>query len=72
MKTRTSIYHRTFAFAYVLLVAVFSSCATDRHELDGTIIKVRGKYYKMENRMGDSYVLEPIKIDSTVVIINGN
>lgn len=23
MKTRTSIYHRTFAFAYVLLVAVF-------------------------------------------------
>jgi hypothetical protein len=24
MKTRTSIYHRTFAFAYVLLVAVFS------------------------------------------------
>ena len=27
MKTRTSIYHRTFAFAYVLLVAViFCSC----------------------------------------------
>jgi len=24
MKTKTSIYHRTFAFAYVLLVAVFS------------------------------------------------
>ena len=24
MKTRTSIYHRTFAFAYVLLVAVFN------------------------------------------------
>lgn len=28
MKTRTSIYHRTFAFAYVLLVAVlFTGCA---------------------------------------------
>ena len=26
MKTKTSIYHRHFAFAYVLLVAVFSSC----------------------------------------------
>lgn len=27
MKTRTSIYHRTFAFAYVLLVAViFCGC----------------------------------------------
>jgi len=29
MKTRTSIYHRTFAFAYVLLVAViFCGCDT--------------------------------------------
>jgi len=28
MKTRTSIYHRTFAFAYVLLCLVlFSSCS---------------------------------------------
>ena len=27
MKTKTSFYHRTFAFAYVLLVAViFCSC----------------------------------------------
>jgi len=26
----------------------------------------------MENRMGNAYVLEPIKIDSTVVILNGN
>jgi len=27
MKTRTSIYHRSFAFAYVLLVAVlFTAC----------------------------------------------
>lgn len=34
MKTRTSIYHRTFAFAYVLLVAVFASC----HKIhDGTV-----------------------------------
>jgi hypothetical protein len=30
MKTRTSIYHRTFAFAYVLLVAViFCGCETN-------------------------------------------
>jgi len=57
---------------YLVLVAVFTSCATDKHELDGTLIKVKGKYYKMENRMGNAYVLEPIKIDSTVVILNGN
>jgi hypothetical protein len=30
MKTRTSIYHRTFAFAYVLLVAViFCGCENE-------------------------------------------
>lgn len=31
MKTRTSIYHRTFAFAYVLLAVVLSGCL-DRRE----------------------------------------
>ena len=31
MKTRTSIYHRSFAFAYVLLVALlFTACESDR------------------------------------------
>lgn len=33
MKTKTSIYHRTFAFAYVLLVAViFSGCGSNNSE----------------------------------------
>lgn len=58
---------------YTLLVAVFlTSCAEDKHKLDGQIIKVRGEYFRLENRMGNAYVLEPIKIDSTVVILNGN
>ena len=58
---------------YTLLVAVFfTSCAQDKHKLDGQIIKVRGEYYRMENRIGNTYVLEPIKIDSTVVILNCN
>lgn len=30
MKTRTSIYHRTFAFAYVLLAVVLSGCLDRR------------------------------------------
>jgi len=58
---------------YLVLVAVFiTSCATDKHEIDGTIIKVRGEYFKLECRMGNSYILEPIKIDSSVVILYGN
>ena len=58
---------------YTLLVAVFlTSCAEDKHKLDGQIIKVRGEYFRLDNRMGNAYVLEPIKIDSTVVILNGN
>jgi hypothetical protein len=47
MKTKTSIYHRTFAFAYVLLVAViFCGCGnenttqtpTEKTENNGKII----------------------------------
>jgi hypothetical protein len=38
MKTRTSIYHRTFAFAYVLLVAViFCGCGNGEYTIDGEI-----------------------------------
>ena len=58
---------------YTLLVAVFlTSCAEDKHKLDGQIIKVRGEYFRLDNRIGNAYVLEPIKIDSTVVILNDN
>lgn len=58
---------------YTLLVTVFlTSCAEDKHKLDGQIIKVRGEYFRLDNRIGNAYVLEPIKIDSTVVILNGN
>jgi hypothetical protein len=60
-------------FLYTLLVAVFlTSCAEDKHKLDGQIIKVRGEYFRIENRMGNAYILEPVKIDSTAVILNDN
>jgi hypothetical protein len=58
---------------YTLLVAVFlTSCAEDKHKIDGHVIKVRGDYFRLENTMGNVYELEPIKIDSTVVLLNGN
>ena len=60
-------------FLYTLLVAVFlTSCAEDKHKLDGQIIKVRGEYFRLENRMGNAYILEPVKIDSTAFILNDN
>ena len=69
----TLIKKHIWHLLYTLLVAVFlTSCAEDKHKLDGQIIKVRGEYYKMENILGNAYVLEPIKIDSTVVILIGN
>lgn len=40
MKTKTSIYHRTFAFAYVLLVAViFCGCNPEGSKNDVNIEK---------------------------------
>lgn len=55
MKTKTSIYHRTFAFAYVLLVAViFCGCG------EGNIKKEdSGLYF---NKMGSSFKI--IELDS--------
>ena len=43
MKTKTSIYHRTFAFAYVLLVAViFCGCETRNVEKYATEYEING------------------------------
>ena len=44
MKTKTSIYHRTFAFAYVLLVAVFfCGCESKNVAVEETITKISGR-----------------------------
>jgi hypothetical protein len=43
MKTKTSIYHRYFAFAYVLLVAViFCGCETKNVEKRVTEYEING------------------------------
>lgn len=42
MKMRTSIYRRHFAFAYVLLVAGFTSCSDSRKDLIETA-RLNGK-----------------------------
>ena len=48
MKTRTSIYHRTFAFAYVLLVAViFCGCESKNVERYRTNYKINGSIMQL-------------------------
>ena len=65
MKIKTSIYHRTFAFAYVLLVAViFCGCgdrnrAEERSKLFKTAVEVNG------------YQISIIEFDSCQYLISG-
>ena len=65
MKTKTSIYHRTFAFAYVLLVAViFCGCddmnrSEERSKVFETAVEVNG------------YQISIIEFDSCQYLISG-
>jgi hypothetical protein len=58
MKTKTSIYHKHFAFAYVLLAVVFLiGCETpqgERHKKDGySIIEIDNcQYIEVSNWVG--------------------
>lgn len=48
MKTKTSIYHRTFAFAYVLLVAViFCGCESKNVTVEQTTTTINGRDMKI-------------------------
>jgi len=51
----------------VLLVVLLSSCWEDKLGIDGNLIHVKGKYYRLDNRIGNTYILQPVKIDSVVV-----
>ena len=54
MKTRTTIYHRTFAFTSVLLVAgAFTSCDTARTSEESQIIE-GCEYIVSKNSYGNS------------------
>lgn len=48
---------------------LLSSCVDDKHGIDGTIIEIDGEYFKLSNRMGSSYILEPIKFNDNIRII---
>lgn len=47
MKTRTSFYHRTFVFAYVLLIAViFCGCNYSIVDINKTITALEQAYFE--------------------------
>lgn len=53
---------------FVITFIIMSSCATDRYKIDGKLIKVDGKYYRLNNTMGNAYILEPVHMDTIFVI----
>jgi len=53
----------------LVVTLICTGCATDRYKADGRLIKLDGKYYRMDNRMGNTYVLEPILMD-TIIVLN--
>lgn len=54
----------------ILLVVLlfFSACAWDKQRVDGRIIKVEGKYYRLNNTMGNVYRLDPVYMDTIIVL----
>ena len=58
MKTKTSIYHRTFAFAYVLLVAViFCGCEIPERKYTKTVDDYDGGRYAIQQIDSCEYVI---------------
>jgi len=69
MKTKTSIYHRTFAFAYVLLVAViFFGCET---KTENETIK-KDDFYgnSIKAEWGMDVYIRVVEIDSCEYIVS--
>ena len=73
MKTRTSIYRRTFAFAYVLLVAViFCGCGEPAKQKENIISAKRIDIYWLdENGYSSEEEFTIITIDSCEYLLAG-
>lgn len=72
MKTRTSIYHRTFAFAYVLLVAViFCGCEAPKENDKTQEQKNEANFYTYEYDSCE-YVGTKMYWNSSVLVHKGN
>lgn len=54
----------------VLTLILLMGCTTDKHRIDGNLAKIKGKYYRIENRAGNVYAFEEIITSDTVNIIS--
>lgn len=52
---------------FIMLLAL-AGCAMDKHRVDGRIIKVEGKYYRLNNTIGNVYRLDPVYMDTVIVV----
>lgn len=51
----------------IFIAGFLISC--DPHNADGRLVIMDGKYYRMKNTIGIHYTLEPISMD-TIIVIN--
>lgn len=51
----------------LVVTLICSGCATDRYKVDGRIIKVDGNYYRLNNTIGNAYILDPVYMDTVIV-----
>lgn len=65
---KTSKMTRSPGKTLLVITLIMAGCATDKHRIDGRIINIDGKYYRLDNRLGNSYVLEPIHMDTITVL----
>lgn len=65
---KTSKMTRLLGKTLLVITCILGGCATDRYKADGRIIKLDGKYYRMDNRISNAYVLEPINMDTITVL----
>ena len=73
MKTKTSIYHRRFAFAFALLVCVvFCSCETKNVSIQKTFTKINGREISIYEIDSCQYIGSVNKEQGDMITHKGN
>lgn len=53
--------------SWFVLLLLCSGCILDNKNIDGRLVKMDGKYYRLDCRAGNVYAFEEIKMDTIIV-----